>query len=170
MLSLRCIRNEFLHNHVEHCAGGKGQHEGHDSRYGRCKSKHQSPTDRLHNSAERTNEEGLSLAVPRRPKRHGDYCTLRDILDGYSKGKGQGCGHVEIGLKGAGYCNTHGHSLREIVDGHGQSQLCGTGKAAAGALGLTANVDVRCHVVYEKQERKAAKKARKGWADRTHLH
>ena len=126
--------------------------------------------DGLDNSAECTNEEGLPLAVPRRPQGHGDDSTLGDILDGYSKGKGQGGGHVEIGLKGAGYCNAHGHPFREIVDGHGQSQLCGTGKAAAGALGLTANVDVRRHVVYEKQERKAAQKTRKGWADRTHLH
>ena len=171
--------DKFLDDHVEHGAGGEGEHVGKDGHEQRGEQEDGDGSDGFDGTAEGAQEEGAPTAVARRAHRHGDDGTLGHVLDGDAQGDrdGAGQGDVRGTAVSAGEDHANRHSLGEVVDGDGEGEHGGLGEMGTHALGLVgADVQVGRQFVDEQEEAHAQEEAHSGGKDRPfaavglHLH
>ena len=157
------LRDQLLHHHIQHGAGSKGQHPGHQRLDASCDEHHQNAEDQLHNAGEAAHQEGLHGGNALLPQGQGDRGPLGEVLDAHAQGQRHGSGHggaVPPMLSGHGKGEADSHPLGDVVERHRQHHEGGPLPGAVGTLGLFfPKMQMGHHVVHQQQEYNTQNKA-----------
>ena len=162
MFSLRHLRDQLLHHHIEHGAGGEAQQIRQGRDHQASGQNGQRGAQRLHRAGEHAACKGAGLAHPLHPQGHGDDGPLGEVLDRDAQRQGQRPHHGDLAVSGQKTRVYHPdrHPLRDIVQGDRQHQHGRAPQPGAGSLRLPAPpVEVRDQVIQPQQKEDAAPKA-----------
>ena len=165
VLSLRHLRDQLLHHHIEHGARREAQkiRQRRDHQLRRKNRQHRA--DGFHHAGEHAAEKCPALALSLRPERHGDDRALGEILNGDAKGQDKRACRRDLCIPREESCVHHAnrHSLRNIMQGHRQHHHGAAAQPAFRSLRLIAShMKVRNQMVKQKQKQHADPEADKG--------
>ena len=179
MLAQMGLGDEFLHHHIDHGAGGEGQHPGHHARHAARRQHGEQAEHRLHHTGQRAADESLAPAHALPPQGQADGRALGEVLQPHADGQRHRTGQSRRAAVPGSHREgqAHGHALGDVVQRHRQHHHCGALQVGGQALRLiAADVQVGQQAVQQHQKDAAQHKAASGGQQRAlalllgHLH